>query len=275
MPRILRKESLAPDIFLLEIEEERIARKAKPGQFVVLMPLSTSERIPISLHDWHPDKGTIEIVFLRVGRTTAELAYLQPGDDIHTLLGPLGVPMEIEKVGKVFCIGGGVGVSAIYPLARAFKERGNHVVSIIGARSEKLLILEEKMRQVSDECFITTDDGSYGRKGFTVDVLRELLEKDEQMDLVVAIGPLPMMEAVANATRPFGIKTVVSLNPLMLDATGMCGVCRVKVGGKTYFACVDGPKFDGHQVDFADLRRRLAMYKEEEARALAEWKEKI
>lgn len=274
MARISRKEYLAEGIVLLEIEAERIARNAQVGQFVVLMPFETSERIPISLHNWERDKGTIEIVFQIVGRTTSELAFLEAGDTIYTLLGPLGKPLEIKGYGKVVCVGGGLGIPPIYNIARGLRDAGNKVFSVIGARTASLVILEERIREASDEVYICTDDGSYGRKGFVTEALEELLKKDN-IDLVIAIGPVPMMEAVANITRPLEIKTIVSLNPLMLDATGMCGVCRVKVGGKTKFACVDGPKFDGHEVDFADLKRRLSIYKEEEAKAYEEWKAKI
>jgi ferredoxin--NADP+ reductase len=274
MGKIVRKEPLAEGVVLLEIEAERVARSAQVGQFVVLMPYETSERIPISLHNWDRDKGTIEIVFQVVGRTTNELASLEVGEEPYALLGPLGKPLELQKYGLVVCIGGGLGIPPIYNIARGLREAGNKVISIIGARTASLLILEERMKSVSDKLLVCTDDGSYGEKGFVTDVLRKILEGNK-IDLVIAIGPVPMMEAVANLTRPFEIKTIVSLNPLMLDATGMCGVCRVKVGGETKFACVDGPKFDAHQVDFADLKRRLAMYKEEERRALEEWKARI
>ncbi|MBC7327025.1 sulfide/dihydroorotate dehydrogenase-like FAD/NAD-binding protein [bacterium] len=274
MAKITRKEFLAQDIVLLEIEAKRIASNAQVGQFVVLMPYETSERIPISLHNWDQIRGTIQIVFQIVGRTTSELSTLDVGDYIYTLLGPLGKPLELAEYGKVVCVGGGLGIPPIYNIAKGLKEKGNEVISIIGARTASLLILEELIREASDELITCTDDGSYGRKGFVTEALRDLLNTTK-IDLVIAIGPVPMMEAVANLTRPMGIKTIVSLNPIMLDATGMCGVCRVKVGGQIKFACVDGPKFDGHEVDFADLRRRLAMYKEEEAKALEEWKARI
>ncbi|MGB9797693.1 MAG: sulfide/dihydroorotate dehydrogenase-like FAD/NAD-binding protein [bacterium] len=274
MGKITRKEFLAEGVVLLEIEARRVAENAQAGQFVVLMPFETSERIPISLHNWDNEKGTIEIVFQVVGRTTTELASLEAGDEPYALLGPLGKPMEIRGYGNVVCVGGGLGIPPIYNLARELKRAGNNVVSIIGARTSSLLILEERIKSVSDRLLICTDDGSYGEKGFVTDVLKKLIEK-ERIDLVIAIGPVPMMEAVANLTYNPKIKTIVSLNPLMLDATGMCGVCRVKVGGETKFACVDGPKFDAHQVDFQDLKRRLAMYKKEEEKALEQWKARI
>jgi len=274
MARILRKELLAEGVVLLEIEAERIARSAHVGQFVVLMPFETSERIPISLHNWDREKGTIEIVFQVVGRTTAELAFFDVGDTIYTLLGPLGKPLELREYGKVVCVGGGLGIPPLYNIARGLKKVGNKVISVIGARTASLVILEKRMREASDELNICTDDGSYGIKGFVTEVLESLLEQGGT-DLVIAIGPVPMMEAVAELTRPREVKTIVSLNPLMLDGTGMCGVCRVKIGGETKFACVDGPKFDGHKVDFTDLKRRLTIYKEEEAKAFEEWKAKI
>lgn len=274
MARIVNKKLLAEGIFFLELEAERIARSAQAGQFVVLMPFETSERIPLSLHNWNRDKGTIEIVFQVVGRTTLELSSLEVGNSLYTLLGPLGKPLTIEKYGKVVCVGGGLGIPPIYNIAKELKKAGNDVVSIIGARTASLVILEERIKEASDELIICTDDGSYGKKGFVTEALKELMERGD-IDLVIAIGPVPMMEAVANLTRPAEIRTIVSLNPIMLDATGMCGVCRVKVGGETKFACVDGPKFDGHKVDFADLKRRLSMYKEEEAKALEEWKARI
>ncbi len=274
MARIVDKTLLAERVVLLEIEAEKVARYAQPGQFVVLMPFETSERIPISLHNWYKEKGTIEIVFQVVGRTTLELASLDVGNSVYTLLGPLGRPLALEKYGRVVFVGGGLGIPPIYTIARELKRVGNEVCSIIGARTASLVILEERIREASDELLICTDDGSYGRKGFVTEALQELLGQ-KHIDLVIAIGPVPMMEAVSHLTRPLGIKTIVSLNPIMLDATGMCGVCRVKVGGETKFACVDGPKFDGHQVDFADLRRRLSMYAKEEAEALEKWETKV
>lgn len=274
MARILCKKLLAEGIVFLEIEAERIARSAQPGQFVVLMPFETSERIPISLHNWEREKGTIEIVFQVVGRTTLELASLDVGNSIYTLLGPLGKPLVLGKYGNVVCVGGGLGIPPLYNIARGLREAENKVISLIGARTASLIILEERIKAVSDELIVCTDDGSYGKKGFVTEALKELLGQQD-IEMVIAIGPVPMMEAVSNITRPFQIKTIVSLNPIMLDATGMCGVCRVKVGGTTKFACVDGPKFDGHQVDFADLRIRLQMYKEEEAKALEAWKARI
>lgn len=268
MIRIVRKEKLADNIHLIEVEAPLIARSARPGQFVILRLNEQGERIPLTIADQHPETGTIEIIFQEAGASTKMLAGLKAGDDILNLLGPLGTPAHIEKVGTVVVIGGGVGIAEIYPAIKAYRQAGNRVLAIIGARDKELLITESKIRDISDELHITTDDGSCGRKGFVSDILKELIESLPQIDLVYAVGPVPMMEALSKITYPHNIKTIVSLNPLMLDATGMCGVCRVTVGGKVLFACVDGPEFNAHLVDFAELKKRLTIFKDQEKEAL-------
>ena len=225
------------------------------------------ERIPLTINDFSPEKGTITIVFQEVGKTTTMLGRLSEGDGVEDLVGPLGKPTEIENFGRVICVGGGVGTAVIHPIARALYQAGNQVIGIIGARTKDLLIFEKEMSAVTHRFFITTDDGSKGHHGLVTDVLKKVLE-EEKVDRVIAIGPTVMMKFVCKTTEPFGVKTIVSLNPIMIDATGMCGVCRVSVGGETKFACVDGPEFDGHQVDFDLLMDRLNQYKEEEKASL-------
>jgi ferredoxin--NADP+ reductase len=247
-----------------KIEAPLIAKKAKPGQFVVLRPHETGERIPLTIIGADPVKGIIDIIFQKVGKSTALLGTFNKGDAILDIIGPLGKPTLVEKLGTIICVGGGTGIAALYPIARAFKEIGNHVISIIGARTKDLLIMEEEMKKVSDELLITTDDGSYGRPGLVTDALKDLLDEKKDVKLIVAIGPIPMMKFVCKTTEPYGVKTVVSLNTIMVDATGMCGACRVTVGGKKRFCCVDGPEFDGHQVDFDELMKRQASYLKEE-----------
>ena len=266
MFRILGKEELAPGVKRYVVFAPLIAKKAQVGQFAIVRVDERGERFPLTLVDWNPGEGTITIIFQEVGASTKKLGKLQVGDNIEDIVGPLGNPTEIEKYGDVMVIGGGVGTALIYPWVRALKEAGNHVISILGARTVELLLLEEELHKLSDELYVSTDDGSKGFKGFTADVLRNLLEQGKRFDLVMAAGPVPMMRAVAEVTRPYGIKTVVSLNPIMVDGTGMCGGCRVTIGGETKFACVDGPEFDAHQVDFRQLMNRLRTYQEEEAR---------
>ncbi len=251
-------------VCFFEIEAPDIARKAKPGQFVIIRPNEKGERIPLTISKANPEAGTIRIIFQVVGKTTAYLSTFKEGDSILDVIGPLGKPTDIEKVGTVVCVGGGTGIAVLYPITKALKDAGNHVISIIGARSKNILILEDDMREASHELYITTDDGSYGRKGFVSDVLKELLDTRDDIKMVVAIGPVIMMKVICNITKEYGVKTLVSLNPIMVDGTGMCGACRVTVGGKVRFACVDGPEFDGHQVDFDELMKRLSMYREEE-----------
>jgi len=257
---ILEARLLATAVRQLNIAALEIARKRKPGQFVVLRINEEGERIPLTMADADPQAGTITLIFQEVGTSTAKLGKLKGGDSISDLIGPLGVPTHIEKFGTVVCVGGGIGIAPVYPIAKGMREAGNTVLSIIGARTKDLLILEEEMAQVSNVLKISTDDGSYGYHGFVSDVLQDFIDQGTTIDLVVAIGPVPMMRVVCNVTRNKNIKTVVSLNPIMVDATGMCGACRVTVGGRTRFVCVDGPEFDGHQVDFAELVKRQRAY---------------
>ncbi|MGQ9780194.1 MAG: sulfide/dihydroorotate dehydrogenase-like FAD/NAD-binding protein [Bacillota bacterium] len=268
MPLIVEQRILAPRVSWLRVVAPEVAAKAAPGQFVMVRLDEKAERIPLTIVEADRENGTIVLVVQEVGRSTADLVRLQAGDTIRDLLGPLGRPTEIERVGTVVCVGGGIGVAPILPQARRHREVGNRVLGIIGAQTKELLILEEEMRAVCERLLVTTDDGSYGRKGLVTDALAELLAEEPEVASVTAIGPVPMMQAVAELTRPRGIKTIVSLNPIMVDGSGMCGGCRVTVGGETKFACVDGPEFDGHLVDFAELRRRQGFYREEERRAL-------
>jgi ferredoxin--NADP+ reductase len=264
MAKIVTREEMAQGTIIMnEIDAPRISRKAKPGQFVILQADETGERIPLTMADTNPDKGTITIIYMVVGKSTARFKQLQVGDEYFALIGPLGAPTHIENFGKVVCVGGGTGIAVLHPITRALKQAGNEVTTILGARSYDLLILEDKMRAVSDHFHICTDDGSHGHHGFVTDVLKDVLEKDD-IDLAVAIGPIPMMKFCSLITKEKNVKTFVSLNPIMVDGTGMCGCCRVSVGGDTKFACVDGPEFDGHKVDFDELAKRLASYLDEE-----------
>jgi NAD(P)H-flavin reductase len=269
---IIDNKELVPTIYLMNIAAPRIARKALPGQFVMLRIDEKGERIPLTIADFDRKNGSITMIFQAVGKTTMQLASMKAGDELLDLTGPLGNPAHIEKVGTVILVGGGVGVAPVFPQARAFKEAGNKIISIIGARSANLLLWEDRMRKVSDELFITTDDGTKGHHGFVTDIVKKILESGTKVDRVVAIGPPVMMRAVAGVTRPFNIKTIVSLNSIMLDGTGMCGACRVLVGNETKFACVDGPEFDAHLVDFTLLMNRLAIYQQEEKTAFEKHK---
>jgi len=269
---ILKKEELVPTIYLMDINAPRIARKAQPGQFVILRIDETGERIPLTIADFDRKIGTITMIFQAVGKTTTKLSALKTGGAILDFIGPLGNPAHIEKDGTVILVGGGVGVAPVFPQARVFKDAGNKVISIIGARSANLLLWEERMREVSDELYITTDDGTKGHHGFVTDIVKKILESGSKIDRVIAIGPPVMMRAVAGVTRPFNVKTVVSLNSIMVDGTGMCGACRVLVGNETKFACVDGPEFDAHLVDFTLLMNRLSMYQPEEKLAFEKYK---
>ena len=264
--RILRKRRLIPgQTTELVIEAPHIAAKAKPGNFVILRVWEDGERIPLTIADADTSAGSITLVYLIMGKTTAHLDTLEAGDDIHDLCGPLGRPTEIHKLsGPVICVGGGTGIAAMHHIAKGHHMAGNHVVTIIGARCEDLLLFRDELCSFCPEVLISTNDGSCGRKGFVTDLLVERLEQDKTVAEVVAIGPVPMMRAVAEATRPFGVKTTVSLNSIMVDGIGMCGACRVSVGGETKFACVDGPEFDGHKVDFAGLAARLTAFKDQE-----------
>lgn len=264
MFKIVKREEMAEGTVILnEIEAPLIAKKAKPGQFVILKANENGERIPLTMADTDPDKGTVTIIYMVVGKSTALFKTLQVGDAFQDVIGPLGKPTHLEKVGKVVCVGGGTGVAVLHPITRALKQVGNDVTCIIGARTKDLLILESQMKAASNDLRVCTDDGTYGHHGFVTEILKEVLDKGD-VKLVVGIGPVPMMKALANLTRPYEVKTLVSLNPIMIDGTGMCGGCRVSVGGETKFACVDGPEFDGHQVNFDELMLRLQAYREEE-----------
>lgn len=265
--KVLDKEELAPEIKRFAVSAPLIAKKAKVGQFVILRVDEWGERFPLTLVRWDPDEGTITIIFQEVGVSTKKLGGLQVGDCIQDIIGPLGNPAEIRSYGDVAVVGGGLGAALIYPRVVALKEARNRVTSIIGARTAELILLEKEIDELSDEIHVSTDDGSRGYKGFTSDVLGKLLDQGRKFDFVFAVGPAPMMRAVADVTRPHGIRTMVSLNPIMIDGTGMCGGCRVTVGGETRFTCVDGPEFDAHQVDFRELMTRLNAYLEEEKRA--------
>jgi ferredoxin--NADP+ reductase len=265
--RIIKKEILADTkdtrITRIEVIAPDIARKAKPGQFVALMVSQEGERIPLTIVEKDENKGAITLIFQEVGLTTKLLGRLNTGDSLFAIVGPLGHATEIKKYGKVILIGGGVGIAEIYPVARGMKEAGNHVTTILGSRSKDLLFLESQLKEVSDEFYVTTDDGSYGRKGFTTDVLTELLNKGKY-DLVYAVGPIPMMRRMAQVAKGSGAKIIVSLNALMVDATGMCGCCRVSVAGQTKFSCVDGPEFDADLVDWDELTKRNRIYEDKE-----------
>ena len=264
MYRIIHSQQLATSVKLFRIEARQIAKKCQPGQFVIVRSHEDSERIPLTIADFDREEGSITLIFQEVGSGTVRMGEIPVGGSLHDLAGPLGKPTHIENMGTVVCIGGGIGIAPIYPIARAFKAAGNRVLSIIGARNESLLILENEMAAVSDELFITTDDGSRGRKGLVIHPLQELIDKGEKIDTVMAIGPVIMMKSVAEVTRPYHIHTIVSLNPIMVDGTGMCGGCRVNVGNKSKFACVDGPEFNAHEVDFAGLMSRQRMYQSQE-----------
>lgn len=261
--KILDKEVLAENVVKFTIHSPEIAAKARAGQFVVLMVMEEGERIPLTVVEANTDTGSLVIIAQAAGFTTRLLAGLNKGDSLYSLVGPLGHPTEIKNYGEVILVGGGVGIAEIYPVARALKAAGNQVTAIIGARTKELLILERELKEASDTCLVMSDDGSIGRKGFVTEALKELLEKSKY-DLVYAVGPIPMMRAVSSVTKHFGVRTLVSLNALMVDGTGMCGCCRVSVGGKVKFSCVDGPEFDASQVDWQELSSRNSVYAEKE-----------
>jgi ferredoxin--NADP+ reductase len=269
--KILEREDLVPGIHLFKMAAPAVAGKAQAGQFVVVRIDEKGERIPLTIADWDSDKGTVTIVFMEVGATTARLALLKKGDSIADFVGPLGVPAEIDKYGTVVCVAGGVGAAPVAPIARALKQAGNNIITILGARSKDLLFWEDVLKSTSDRMIVTTDDGSYGREGVVTLPLKEILDSGEKIDRVIAIGPVVMMKFCSLTTAPAGVKTVVSLNPIMVDGTGMCGCCRVSVSGETKFACVDGPDFDGHQVDWDLLAARQRIYLGEEKCAYDEW----
>ncbi len=267
MFRIVKKEILNPTVTRMDIEAPLIAKKAEPGQFIILRVDEDGERIPLTIADFDREAGTVSIIFQIVGATTECLNHKEAGEYIQDFVGPLGTKSEVEGLKKVAVVGGGVGCAIAYPIAKKFHQLGAKVHSIVGFRNKDLVILEKEFEEVSDALLIRTDDGSYGSKGLVTDALRELIESGEQYDEVIAIGPLIMMKFVAKLTKEYGIKTVVSMNPIMIDGTGMCGGCRLTVGGKTKFACVDGPDFDGHEVDFDEAMARAAMYKSFERQA--------
>ncbi|MBO9370218.1 MAG: sulfide/dihydroorotate dehydrogenase-like FAD/NAD-binding protein [Chloroflexi bacterium] len=272
MYRILEKQVLSDVTKLIVVEAPHVARKARAGQFVIVRIDEHGERIPLTIADYDREAGTITLIFQEVGKSTMHLGTLKVGDALATLAGPLGHPTEIANYGTVVCVGGGVGIAPIFPIARSLKEAGNHVVSIIGARTRDLLFWEDRMRAVSDELVVCTDDGSYGRKALVTEPLKELLEaRGKEIARVWAIGPAIMMKFVSLTTKPFGIPTIVSLNTIMIDGTGMCGGCRVLLEEGAQFVCVDGPEFDGHKVDWDNLLARLAFYREEERLAIERW----
>ncbi len=271
MAKILVKEDLTSVTKLFEIRAPAVARKAEAGQFVIIRIHEKAERIPLTIADYDRDRGTITLVVQEVGKTTMEMGTMQVGDVLASLTGPLGLPSKIENYGTVLCIGGGFAIAPIYPIARALREAGNTVLSILGVRSQDLLFWEDRIRAVSDELIVCTDDGSYGRKGLVIEPMREMLEAGRPIDHIWAIGPAVMMKFCTLTSQPFGIPTTVNLNSIMVDGTGMCGACRAEVGGQTRFACVDGPEFDGHQVDWDLLMTRQRIYLDEEKQALDEW----
>jgi ferredoxin--NADP+ reductase len=269
--KIIEKKILAQTketrITQLEVLAPQIVQKAKPGQFVVLMVEEKGERIPLTIVNKNKDKATLTLIFQEVGLTTKLLGRLNPGDSLYALVGPLGNPTEIKNYGRVILVGGGVGIAEIYPVALDLKEAGNHITTILGARTKDLLILEKELKEVSNELYVSTDDGSYARKGFTTDILKEILTQTQGVttyNLVYAVGPIPMMKKIAQLTKDYNIKTIVSLNALMVDATGMCGCCRITLGGKTKFSCIDGPEFDGHLIDWEELEKRNKIYLDKE-----------
>jgi ferredoxin--NADP+ reductase len=274
--KILEKEVFSPIIKLMVVEAPKVAKSCQAGQFVILRIDEEGERIPLTIADFDREKGTVTIVFQEVGKTTEQLGSMSAGDCIKDFVGPLGEPSHIENFGNVLVVGGGVGIAPVHPIARELKKAGSHVIGVIGSRTKDLMFWEDKMREACSELHVTTDDGTYVRKGFVTDVMKEIIEArgKENINLVIAIGPQPMMRACCNLTKDYGLKTIVSLNALMVDGTGMCGCCRVSVGGKTKFVCVDGPEFDGHQVDWLELGRRGAYFREEEQRAKEMYREK-
>jgi ferredoxin--NADP+ reductase len=269
---IVVKEDLAPVTKLFEVKAPAVAKKAKAGQFVIVRIDEEGERIPLTIADYDRERGTVTLVVQEVGKTTMQMGAMEAGEQFATVTGPLGIPSEIENFGTVLCVGGGVGIAPIYPIARDLKAAGNTVLSIIGARNKDLLFWEEKMRSVSDELIVCTDDGSYGRKALVTIPLKEILASERPVDHIWAIGPAIMMKFCALTTQPFAAPTIVSLNSIMVDGTGMCGACRVEVGGQTRFVCVDGPEFDGHEVDWDQLLARQRIYPDQEKMAVERWK---
>jgi ferredoxin/flavodoxin---NADP+ reductase len=272
--KILSKKELAIDVFTVEVEAPFIARARQPGQFIILSTNNDyGERIPLTIADADPQRGTIRLIWQRIGKTTTELAALQEGDSIANIVGPLGQPTHIDRFGRVVCVAGGIGGAPLLPIAKALAEKGNHLVTILGARSKDRLILEPEFRSVCDEVIVTTDDGSYGRKALVTEPLKEVCEREGGCDQAFVVGPAIMMKFCCKVTAQFHVPTLVSLNTIMVDGTGMCGGCRVEVGGRTQFVCVDGPEFDGHQVDFDRMIKRLDAYKDLERRALEQYRD--
>lgn len=269
MNRILKKRVLAPAVKLIEVENPLIARKVEPGQFVILRVYEKGERIPLTISDYDRERGTLTIVFQEIGKTTTLLGRLEEGDRILDLVGPLGKPTNLENLQRVVVIGGGLGTALVLSQVKEMHKKGTRVDCIIGARNKDLIILEEEIGPYCENLYIATDDGSRGHKGFVTDVLKKLLDEGNKYDRAIAVGPLIMMKVVSNLTRQYKLPTVVSMDPIMIDGTGMCGVCRLTVGGETRFACVDGPEFDGHQVDFDEVIKRKEMYREEEKMAMS------
>ena len=275
MYKILKKEVLSDVTKLMEVHAPQVARKANAGQFIIVRIDDNGERIPLTIADYDRKAGTITIIFQEVGKSTMQLGKMEPGAELSSFVGPLGHPTEIKNYGTVVCVGGGVGIAPIYPIARSLKEAGNTVISIIGARNKSLLFWEEKMRAVSDELIVCTDDGSHGRKTLVTEPLKEILEnKTKKVAHIWAIGPAIMMKFVSQATKPFNVPTTVSLNTIMIDGTGMCGGCRVLLDDGAQFVCVDGPEFDAHKVDWGSLLSRLQFYRDEERRAVEQWEHK-
>jgi ferredoxin/flavodoxin---NADP+ reductase len=269
---ILEKRQLSENVFSLRVNAPLIAAERKAGQFILLsIDGEFGERIPLTIADADPEEGSITLIFQRVGMTTMKLAEMNVGDELAVLVGPLGLPTHIENFGTVVCVGGGIGVAPMHPIVQALKAAGNKIITIIGARNQELMVLEDEMRAMSDELIVCTDDGSYGRKALVTEPLKEICERDPRPDLVVAIGPPIMMKFCAETTRPYEVHTMVSLNTIMVDGTGMCGGCRVIVGGKPKFVCVDGPEFDGHLVDFDGMMKRLRGYQPQERQAVADY----
>ncbi|MEI7542342.1 MAG: sulfide/dihydroorotate dehydrogenase-like FAD/NAD-binding protein [bacterium] len=268
MYKIVEKKVLSKDIKLLGVVAPHVTFNAKAGNFIIVIPDEKGERIPLTIYDWNKEKGILYMVFQEIGLSTIKLGKLNVGDDVFAVAGPFGHHFHSEKYGNTVVVGGGVGVPAIYPIARQLRQDGNKVTSIIGYRTKDMVVLEDEMRAVSDELKIATNDGSHGQKGFVTDVLQQMIDKGDKIDLVVAVGPVVMMKAVSDLTKKYSLKTIVSLNAMMVDATGMCGGCRVTVGGEVKFSCVDGPDFDGHKVDFEQLTSRLSAYKDEEKHSL-------
>ncbi len=274
MAKILKRERLVPNIHLIEVEAPEIAMKSKPGQFVIIMPDERGERIPLTIADWDREKGSVTSIFMVVGTSTHKLSYLNAGDEVPVFVGPLGKPSEIEKFGTVLCAGGCFGIAAIYPIARALKEAGNKIIILLDVKANYLLYWEDKLRAVADQFFVSARDGYFDCKDYVPKTLRSIMKKEKKIDRVVSIGCTYLMYTCSEATRPHGVNTVVSLNPIMVDGTGMCGACRVTVGDKTRFACVDGPDFDGHLVDWEDLFSRRKSYFEDEIQSLCYWEKK-